>query len=116
MRASQFFISTLKEAPTDAEIISHRLMLRAGMIRKLAIATLSLVVALPAAAQGNIGTIERGRITEGLEKLAGQRREGGLQFLVLTGFQQGGRNIHYLEKRIAERMAWWEEMRNAKRR
>lgn len=35
MRASRFFISTLKEAPADAEIISHRLMVRAGMIRRL---------------------------------------------------------------------------------
>ena len=36
MRASQFFIATLKEAPSDAEIISHQLMLRAGLIRRLA--------------------------------------------------------------------------------
>jgi prolyl-tRNA synthetase len=36
MKASQFHISTLKEAPTDAEIASHRLMTRAGMIKKLA--------------------------------------------------------------------------------
>jgi prolyl-tRNA synthetase len=36
MRASQFFVSTLKEAPADAEVISHQLMLRAGMIKKLA--------------------------------------------------------------------------------
>jgi prolyl-tRNA synthetase len=35
MKASQFFISTLKEAPADAEIVSHRLMTRAGMIKKL---------------------------------------------------------------------------------
>ena len=35
MKASQFFISTLKEAPADAEIVSHKLMMRAGMIRKL---------------------------------------------------------------------------------
>jgi prolyl-tRNA synthetase len=35
MRASRFFISTLKEAPSDAEIISHKLMMRAGMIRRL---------------------------------------------------------------------------------
>ncbi|MCL2657268.1 MAG: proline--tRNA ligase [Betaproteobacteria bacterium] len=35
MRASQFLISTLKEAPADAEIISHKLMMRAGLIRKL---------------------------------------------------------------------------------
>lgn len=35
MRASQFFISTLKEAPADAEVISHQLMVRAGMIRRL---------------------------------------------------------------------------------
>lgn len=36
MRASQFLIATVKETPSDAEIVSHRLMLRAGMIRKLA--------------------------------------------------------------------------------
>lgn len=36
MRASAFHISTLKEAPNEAEIASHQLMLRAGMIRKLA--------------------------------------------------------------------------------
>lgn len=36
MRASQILISTLKETPADAEVISHQLMLRAGMIRRLA--------------------------------------------------------------------------------
>ncbi len=36
MRASAFHISTLKEAPNDAEITSHQLMMRAGLIRKLA--------------------------------------------------------------------------------
>ena len=35
MKASQFFISTFKEAPADAEIASHQLMMRAGMIKKL---------------------------------------------------------------------------------
>lgn len=35
MRASQFFITTLRESPGDAEIISHKLMLRAGLIKKL---------------------------------------------------------------------------------
>lgn len=35
MRLSQYFLPTLKETPADAEIISHQLMLRAGMIRKL---------------------------------------------------------------------------------
>ncbi|MDF3917605.1 proline--tRNA ligase [Salinicola salarius] len=35
MRASQLQISTLKETPADAEIVSHQLMLRAGMIRRL---------------------------------------------------------------------------------
>ncbi|MCP1575718.1 proline--tRNA ligase [Herbaspirillum rubrisubalbicans] len=35
MRASRFFISTLKEAPSDAEIVSHKLMMRAGMIKRL---------------------------------------------------------------------------------
>ncbi|HTS22587.1 MAG TPA: proline--tRNA ligase [Casimicrobiaceae bacterium] len=36
MRVSRFFISTLKEAPAEAELASHRLMLRSGMIRRLA--------------------------------------------------------------------------------
>ncbi len=35
MRASRFFISTLKEAPSDAEVASHQLMMRAGLIKKL---------------------------------------------------------------------------------
>jgi len=35
MRATQFFISTQKEAPTDAELISHKLMIRAGLIKRL---------------------------------------------------------------------------------
>lgn len=35
MRATRFFISTLKEAPADAEIISHQLMMRAGLIKRL---------------------------------------------------------------------------------
>ncbi len=34
MRTSQYLVSTLKETPADAEIISHQLMLRAGMIRR----------------------------------------------------------------------------------
>src|SRR6266581_3106037 len=36
MRYSQYFIPTVKETPSDAEVISHQLMLRAGMVRKLA--------------------------------------------------------------------------------
>ncbi|NLZ10401.1 MAG: proline--tRNA ligase [Alcaligenaceae bacterium] len=36
MRASKYHLNTLKEAPTEAEVISHQLMTRAGMIRKLA--------------------------------------------------------------------------------
>src|SRR4249920_2341644 len=36
MRVSRYFISTLKEAPAEAELASHRLMLRAGMIKRLA--------------------------------------------------------------------------------
>ena len=36
MKASQFYISTLKEAPAEAELASHKLMLRTGMIRRLA--------------------------------------------------------------------------------
>lgn len=36
MRASRFLFATLRETSNDAEVISHQLMLRAGMIRKLA--------------------------------------------------------------------------------
>jgi prolyl-tRNA synthetase len=36
MRASQYYLATLKEAPQEAELASHKLMLRAGLIRKLA--------------------------------------------------------------------------------
>jgi prolyl-tRNA synthetase len=36
MKSSKFFISTLKEVPAEAEVVSHRLMLRAGLIRRLA--------------------------------------------------------------------------------
>lgn len=36
MKASQFFISTLREAPAEAELISHQLMLRAGLIKRIA--------------------------------------------------------------------------------
>ncbi|BDY06202.1 proline--tRNA ligase [Ferrimonas sp. YFM] len=36
MRTSRYLVSTLRETPSDAEVISHQLMLRAGMIRKLA--------------------------------------------------------------------------------
>jgi len=34
MRASKYLLATIKETPTDAEIVSHQLMLRAGMVRK----------------------------------------------------------------------------------
>ena len=43
MRTSQFLLATAKETPADAEIVSHRLMLRAGMIRKLAAGVYSLL-------------------------------------------------------------------------
>ena len=36
MRVSRLFLATLREAPTEAELVSHRLMLRAGLIRRLA--------------------------------------------------------------------------------
>ena len=35
MRASKFYISTFKEAPADAELVSHQLMIRAGLVRRL---------------------------------------------------------------------------------
>ncbi|HWT01631.1 MAG TPA: proline--tRNA ligase [Pyrinomonadaceae bacterium] len=43
MRWSQFFIPTLREVPADAEVVSHRLLLRAGMVRQLAAGVYSLL-------------------------------------------------------------------------
>jgi prolyl-tRNA synthetase len=43
MRQSQAFIPTLKEDPSDAELVSHKLMVRAGMVRKLAAGVYSLL-------------------------------------------------------------------------
>jgi len=43
MRYSKFFIPTLKESPADAEVVSHQLMVRAGMIRKLAAGIYSIL-------------------------------------------------------------------------
>lgn len=43
MRQSQAFIPTLKEDPSDAELVSHKLMVRAGMLRKLAAGVYSLL-------------------------------------------------------------------------
>ncbi len=43
MKASQFFVSTLKDAPADAEIVSHQLMLRAGLIKKLGVGIYTLM-------------------------------------------------------------------------
>ncbi len=43
MRYSKILIPTLKESPADAEVISHQLMVRAGMIRKLAAGIYSIL-------------------------------------------------------------------------
>jgi len=43
MRLSQAFLPTLKEDPSDAEIVSHKLMVRAGMMRKHAAGIYSLL-------------------------------------------------------------------------
>ena len=43
MRVSKFFLSTLKEAPSEAELVSHKLMLRAGLIRRLGSGIYSLM-------------------------------------------------------------------------
>jgi prolyl-tRNA synthetase len=43
MRVSKFFLSTLKEAPSEAELVSHQLMLRAGLIRRLGSGIYSLM-------------------------------------------------------------------------
>ena len=46
MRASEFLLSTLKETPSDAEVVSHQLMLRAGLIRQVAAGIYNWIVGL----------------------------------------------------------------------
>ncbi len=68
MRASRFLFATLRETPNDAEIISHQLMLRAGMIRKLAsglytwlpmgVRVLNKVAAIVREEMNNAGSLE----------------------------------------------------------
>jgi len=68
MRTTQYLLSTLKETPADAEVISHQLMLRAGMIRKLAsglyswlptgLRVLNKVAAIVREEMNNAGAIE----------------------------------------------------------
>src|ERR1700745_2906355 len=43
MRWSQFFIPTLRENPADAEVVSHKLLLRAGLVRQLSAGVYSLL-------------------------------------------------------------------------
>ena len=43
MRVSNFFLSTLKEAPSEAELVSHKLMIRAGLIKRLGSGIYSLM-------------------------------------------------------------------------
>gem|GEM_PF-2846896 len=52
MRTSAFPLHTAKETPADAEVASHRLMLRAGMIRKLAAALYLVAAGSAGTAQG----------------------------------------------------------------
>jgi len=42
MRATRYFLPTLREVPAEAELVSHRLLLRGGFIRKLAAGSLHL--------------------------------------------------------------------------
>jgi len=68
MRASRFLFATLRETPNDAEVISHQLMLRAGMIRKLAsglytwlpmgVRVLNKVAAIVREEMNNAGSLE----------------------------------------------------------
>src|SRR3990167_4350545 len=66
MKASQFFISTLKEAPADAEVVSHKLMTRAGAVE------LSMPVVQPAELWQETGRFE----TNGPELLRIKDRHG----------------------------------------
>ena len=89
MLLSKFFLSTLKETPADAELVSHRLMLRAGLIRK--------------SASGLYAWLPLGyRILTKVENIVRQEmdRAGGLELLLPTVqpaelWQESGRWEHY---------------------
>src|SRR4030067_1292047 len=67
MRFSKMFLPTLKEAPSDAEVISHKLMVRAGMIRKLA-AGIYDILPLGLMAQRKVENIIREELNRGGEQ------------------------------------------------
>ena len=65
MRSSQFFLPTLRDTPTEAEIVSHQLMLRAGMVSQ---ASAGIYRWLPLGfkvLQGSTGSCARSRIAAG---------------------------------------------------
>src|SRR3982751_358254 len=67
MRWSQYFIPTLREAPADAEVISHKLLLRAGLVRQLAAGIYSL---LPLAQRVSLKTQQI--LREEMNRIGGQ--------------------------------------------
>ena len=89
MRTSNFLIATQKETPADAEVISHQLMLRAGLIRKLASGSVHL------AATGTAGAAQGGGHSAGRN---GQIRRPGTEYAGdATGelWQESGRWEQY---------------------
>ena len=80
MRYSQYFIPTVKETPSDAEVISHQLMLRAGMIRKLAAGIYSY---LPFGLRAVPGTVAALRIVS-LRLTFSGKRTMSMSFLAAT--------------------------------
>ena len=70
MRMSQYFLPTLKENPAEAQIVSHRLMLRAGMIRQTSRRHLCLAAARPARAEArSSGSCARSRTRAGAQEV-----------------------------------------------
>ena len=53
MKYSNFFLPTIKDAPSDAEIISHKLMIRAGMIKQSSAGYLFMVTSRPTCIKKN---------------------------------------------------------------
>ena len=80
MRSSRYFISTIKEAPADAELVSHKLMIRAGMIRRLAAGIYTwMPLGLRVVRKIEAGTYERHRFKAKLHEAEGQGEDAGPQ-------------------------------------
>ena len=84
MRWSQYFIPTLREDPADAEVISHKLLLRAGVIRQLSAGIYSF---LPLGQRIALKVMQI--LREEMNAIGGQEEAQLLNYLKASGLRRG---------------------------